>query len=105
LPVAPPRFRPPDFRALVFFAAFLRLDDERLRVRALGFGVTAATARRPTSATTPAAVLTTLPTVLAALPTPDVTVSMTPPSLGSAIVPPGKCRDATAIRAALCGLW
>jgi hypothetical protein len=42
------------------------------------------------SAIVPAAVVTTEPTVLAAVPTPEATVSSTPPLLSSAIIPPRK---------------
>jgi hypothetical protein len=50
------------------------------------------TARLARSAIVPAAVVTTEPTVLAAVPTPDVTVSSIPPLLSSAIIPPRKPR-------------
>jgi hypothetical protein len=48
------------------------------------------TARRARSAIVPAAVVTADPTVLAAVPTPEATVSSTPPLLSSAIIPPWK---------------
>jgi ParB family transcriptional regulator, chromosome partitioning protein len=91
-----PVFRAEDFRALdfaapaFFFAVFRRGLDRAFGGVLSGLlpGTTARTARRPASATAPAAVVTTLPTVLAAVPTPDVTVSKTPSLLESAIVPP-----------------
>jgi hypothetical protein len=92
-------FRPPVLRALdreedVFFRPDepLRDRDEEPDREPGVMLPTTRTARRPTSATAPAAVPTTLPTALAAVPIPDVTVSKTP-SLESAIVPPERFGD------------
>jgi hypothetical protein len=57
------------------------------------------TARLARSAMVPAAVVTTEPTVLAAVPTPEATVSNIPPLLSSAIIPPRKPRAAIAVAA------
>jgi hypothetical protein len=51
------------------------------------------TARLARSAIVPAAVVTTEPTVLAAVPTPEATLSSIPPLLSSAIIPPRKPRS------------
>ena len=51
------------------------------------------TARLARSAMVPAAVVTTEPTVLAAVPTPEATLSSIPPLLSSAIIPPRKPRS------------
>jgi DNA polymerase-4 len=91
---APSSWRP-RFLAAPFWRARLAeargLDGRR---RAAGFLApppgSAWTAFLARSAIVPAALVTAEPTVLAAVPTPDVTVSTMPPLLSSAIIPPRK---------------
>jgi len=80
-----------------------RRDDEVLR---LPPGSTF-TARLARSAIVPAAVVTTEPTVLAAVPTPEATESSIPPLLSSAIIPPRKLTLSLSTVASACrhGAW